>query len=607
MAPTSILGDRPRSRASLWVGVTTLVAFTLGGAFFLLTAALAFARHDAFNTGRYDLEIYTQVIWNTAHGRPFETTLLKTNLSHLAEHVALVLVPLAGLYRLFPDPKLLLGVQQLALALLGWPVFAWAHRALGSPWQALLVLACFYASPALAGVALDDFHAVPLAAVPVGVGFWLVLIGQFRVGALVSLLALPIEEEAALVVFGIGAFLWLTRQRWLGALVAGLAILWLATAVFVVMPRFHDPRTFGTIEGNRTLDHFSELRRDPLASLGRVFGPRGADAVLRLLLPTGGLAMLAPQALIPAFPSFAVLMLKDRDDTFGRHWVAPLLVVTWLAAAAGLARLSAGRPRRLGLALMTVGAVIAFVVASPLPAGGGFDAAGLRRGERVEELERAVDRVPPIGSVVASPNVVAHLANRAEAYVFPIDSHYAEELGWRRKRPDYYVLDLNDDLTTRAAASDRLNPLNADRPYAVWSSGRKVLVLSNSVDEPLVPLQAVYGRIRLLGYDLLGRENDRRLILHWDRTGEVRGRYDRDLTVYDRAGRQVLYEEDMPLSAVYGSNKWRDGQRILDEIALPNAAGPLRVRLAWVAQDKRRPILLPDRSEALEIVLPGPR
>ena len=39
---------------------------------------------DLGNTGRFDLEIYTQVVWNTGHGHPFQTTLLKTNLSHLA-------------------------------------------------------------------------------------------------------------------------------------------------------------------------------------------------------------------------------------------------------------------------------------------------------------------------------------------------------------------------------------------------------------------------------------------------------------------------------------------------------------------------------------------
>ena len=71
---------------------------------------------------------------------------------------------------------------------------------------------------------------------------------------------------------------------------------------------------------------------------------------------------------------------------------------------------------------------------------------------------------------MASPNLVAHLANRPEAYVFPIDSHYAEELGWRKKRPDLYALDLIDDLTNRATDSERLNPLNADKPYQVWST-----------------------------------------------------------------------------------------------------------------------------------------
>ena len=80
----------------------------------VLTCWMAFARYAAFQTGRFDLEIYTQVVWNIANGHPFATTLLKSNLSHLAEHVALVLVPIAGLYWLLPDPRLLLAIQQVA-------------------------------------------------------------------------------------------------------------------------------------------------------------------------------------------------------------------------------------------------------------------------------------------------------------------------------------------------------------------------------------------------------------------------------------------------------------------------------------------------------------
>jgi uncharacterized membrane protein len=580
----------------------------LGLGFFALTTWMAFARHDNFATGRFDLEIYTQVVWNIANGRPFETTLLKTNLNHLAEHVALVLVPIAALYRLLPDPRLLLGLQQAALALLGWPLFVVARRALGSLWQALVVLACFYLTPALAGVALDDFHAVPLAALPLTAGLALILLGRPRLGAVVALLALPAEEETALVVIGIGALLWLRRERRLGAAVAGIAAAYLAIVVLLVMPNFHDPRTLATVDGNRTLNHFQEIREQPRKLTDRLFGERGRDALVWVGLSTGGLALLSPATLVTAMPSVGALLLQNRDDTFGRHWVAPLLVGLWMATALGLARLPAGRARAAGLVLLVLGTAVAYRLVSPLPGGGRFDAGALRPDERTQLLKRAVERVPPTGVVVASPNLVAHLANRPEAYVFPIDSHYAEELGWRRKRPDYYALDLVDELTNRATNSDRLNPLNADRPFQVWSAGHKVMVLSEEAPTPTHPLDARWGdRVRLKGYDVEQLPAGTRLTLYWERYAETRGRYDRELDVIDRDSLPVLYEEDMALSAVYGLNKWRAGQTIVDEVLLPPASGPLRARIRWVAEDKRSPFRLADGSDALDLMLDSGR
>ena len=135
-----------------------------------------------------------------------------------------------------------------------------ARRALGSAWQALVVLACFYLTPALAGVALDDFHAVPIAALPLAVGMALVLLGRPRLGAAIALLALLAEEETALVVVGLGGLLWLRRERWLGVGVAAVAAVYLALLVLVVMPSFHDPRTLGE---RRRQPHAQPLRGDP--------------------------------------------------------------------------------------------------------------------------------------------------------------------------------------------------------------------------------------------------------------------------------------------------------------------------------------------------------
>ena len=601
---TPLTVARPRLSPGTLAWAAAPAAVALGGAFVALTLWMALMRHATFNTGRFDLEIYTQVVWNTAHGRPFETTLLKTNLNHLAEHVALVLVPISWLYAAAPDPRVLITIQQVALGLLGWPVYQWASRALGSPWQALVALACFYAGPALAGIALDDFHAVTPAALPLAVGFWLVLAGRPRLGAAIALLALPMEEESGLILLGLGAFLFWRRQRTLGLVVGAVAALWLALAVFVVMPRFHHPATMEAAGGNRTVGHFADLAESPGAVAGRLVGQRGLEAAVWLVLPTAGLAVLAPWTLVVAAPAFLALLLQDRDDTFGRHWAAPLLAVLWLGTVAGLARLPERRARWVGLGALVLGTAAAFRLVSPLPGGGRYDAAALRFDERTSLLERAIERIPPASTVVASSSVVAHLANRPEAYVFPIDSHYAESLGWRRKRPDFYVLDLYDDLTNRATISNRLNPLNADRPYHVWSAGRKILVLADRVPEPTALLDVGWaGRLRLKGYDLETSVDGARLVLHWERYGQIRGRYDRDLTVLDGRGNSVLHEEDMALSATYGSNKWRPGQTILDEILLPPAAGPLRVRVAWVAQEKRKPIVLDDGREAFELVL----
>jgi uncharacterized membrane protein len=593
-----------RSRGFGMTRVAVPAAVALGAIFFAVASWMAFTRHAAFNTGRFDLEIYTQVIWNTGAGHPFESTLLKTNLSHLAEHVALILIPIAWIYRLLPDPRLLLGLQQLALASIGWPLFWWARRALKSDAQALVVLACFYLTPALAGVALDDFHAVVFTTLPLAAGLALILSGRPRSGAAIALIALPIEEESALFLIGLGAFLFLRRERRLGVVVSGIAAVWLAAMVFVVMPSFHDPRTIGSVDGNRTLEHFAELRENPAMAVDRLFGERGRNAAAWILLPTGGLGVFAPASLLAGIPSFVALLLQDRDDTFGRHWVAPLLVAVWFATVSGLARVGDTRVRHAALGWLVVATGLSYWLVSPLPGGGTFDASALERSDRADYLRRAIERVPSSGVVVASQTVVAHLANRPEAYVFPIDSHYAEELGWRKKRPDIYVLDLYDDLTNRATVSERLNPLNADRPYHVWTEARKVLVLMDQAPEPTVPLEVRYGdRLLLKGYDLEATANGSRLIFHWERFGPLRGRYDRDLKILDARGNEVLYQKDMPLSTTYGSNKWQTGQVILDEVALPAATGPLTVQVAWVAQDKRNPFLLEDGSEAFEFVI----
>src|SRR5437868_5095472 len=56
------------------------------------------AELETFNSTSRDIGVYLQILWNTAHGRPFQTTLLESNRLHLAEHVALLLPVLSSAF-----------------------------------------------------------------------------------------------------------------------------------------------------------------------------------------------------------------------------------------------------------------------------------------------------------------------------------------------------------------------------------------------------------------------------------------------------------------------------------------------------------------------------
>src|SRR5919198_4027846 len=157
-------------RASHW----SWFAIGLGLLYTLITTSITWAEHATYNRTSLDLGVYTQLVWNMAHGRPFETTLLLQNRLHMAEHLALLLLPLGPLYGLLPDVRVLLLLQQAALALSGLPVFWLARCRLGSR-LGLMVLACYYAMPLLTDIALDGMYPIVFAAVPAGLAAALAL------------------------------------------------------------------------------------------------------------------------------------------------------------------------------------------------------------------------------------------------------------------------------------------------------------------------------------------------------------------------------------------------------------------------------------------------
>lgn len=364
-----------------------LVLFLLMLAYFVYFGLYATRRHLAFETGAFDLGVYVQPLWNFIQGRGFSASLIADNGPlRWATHVEPVLFLIAPLYRLWPEPRLLLWLQVAGLTLAALPLFALGARRLQSEWAALVVVIAYFLMPAAEAVTLFDFHAVTLAPLFLlaaiyfldralaaqGHSLWIWPeagpgpdqatgtdqidaptprpVTGYLLSALFFLLAMAAKEDIPLYVFMVGLYLLVLRRRWrAGGLLMIASLAWFYVATQVIIPAY---RTGGG--QSIYLAWFETLGDTPLAVVLSPFTRPGQ--VLALFFRPGSLPALgmlvAPLALLPlvglpfllmAAPGLAFSFLSQNPtlrqlETW--HYAAPMLPFVLLAAIDGLARLS---------------------------------------------------------------------------------------------------------------------------------------------------------------------------------------------------------------------------------------------------------------------------
>jgi uncharacterized membrane protein len=549
----------------------------------IVASANSIAELLTFNSTSRDIGVYLQMLWNTSHGRPFQTTLLESNRVHLAEHVALLLPVLSPLYAVRPDPRWLFLAQTGVLALAAAPVFLLARRMLGGVMLPTLFVAGYFLMPTVTEVAYDAFYPVIWAALPIGFAAYFMLTDRVRFGVALALLAIPIEEEAGLAVVGLGLMLALRRgHRLVGLALSGVALLWLVLVAMVVMPRFHEPSTLPSSGENRTLDHFAALREQPVETVSDLLTQRMPRAARWLLAPTGGLPLLAPQVLIADVPQAATLLLADKGERFRRHWTAPMLPTIWLAAVVGYASLRGRALRVVGVGLLVVGSTATYLLDSNLPGGGDSDPADLAWSERAEQHGYLVKQVPPGASVVASRRFLGAVADRAELYVFP--PSYQGKLWPPERRAQVYLLDLTNDGTFEALAG-RQSPLHAGRPYAIWLAGSDAMMLLDRAPEPARSVDRELSGIRLRGLAVRQDGASVEVEAHWQAPAKPPARLTRIVSIVDGQGRVLAESNGLALDDLLPTEQWPVGQEVIDRVRLDSPAEVARaVRLRWVDQ-----------------------
>jgi len=376
--------------------LATVALLFLVSLYALVFGVLAARAYPAHETGAFDLGVYDQPLWNAAQGRGLSLTLVPhLGPTRFAIHVEPILFLLVPIYRfLIDDPRVLLWLQTVVIALGGLPLYGLARRRLANNWAALAIVAAYFLLPALESVNLFDFHAVGLAPTLLLTalyfldlalitdddprGLWTHItkyqtsnhkhqvsgnrsysLGRLSVrsqtlyaglSSLFFLLALSTKEDISLHVFMIGLFVLVLRRRWRPGLALVLVgLLWFFLAFYVIIPSSRPTEAGSAYVGffDSLGDTPLEIALSPIRTPGRVLGllvtPENIRALIMLTLPLAFLPLVGLPIFILAAPTLAITLLSSNPlmhqlETY--HYAAPAIPFVILAAVDGIARLS---------------------------------------------------------------------------------------------------------------------------------------------------------------------------------------------------------------------------------------------------------------------------
>ncbi len=419
-----------RSRPSIPTTLLILAVVAYAATFSYLTIE----RYAAFEARALDMGNLNQAIWNTAHGNWFHLTNQPGTVNRLSLHVEPILLPIALVYKLYPYPPTLLVIQAVIVALGAIPLYALARHSLHHAWAALAFALVYLLNPTLQAANWLEFHPVTLAPTFLLAALYALFTDRRGMFALFALLAASCKEEIALLVFMMGAYLWLVRgrARW-GGLTMALSLGWALLAVFGFQQFFADGNIhwsrYGYLGDSPAAMVRSLLTRPDLV-LAQLHAAEAGRYLLDLLWPTGFMALFAPLVLLMALPSLAINLLADFPPMHQVHtliYAVPIIPFVFAAAVMGLANVSEWAGRRKPAAqvvlvpvlagLLLVGGLVDQRLHGYLPGSG--NAMALQVTDHHRRAAALIAQIPPDAAVSAQDRLNPHVSGRETVYIYP--------------------------------------------------------------------------------------------------------------------------------------------------------------------------------------------
>jgi uncharacterized membrane protein len=420
-----------RTSALLWARVTVAVASALSATYW---TAIAAQRWRDFETNAFDLGFFDQVVWNTAHGRVFETTFVPYNFA--GQHFEPVLLLFAPAYRLGAGPLLLTVTQAVAASSAAMLLFEAARRFGLRPPIAAAGSIAYLLSPYLHAALLFDFHPEVMVALPAFCALWAAAAGRPVLATLTAGSALLFKEDALFVVLSLAAVIAVYGYRRHASFLVVAALAWSVLLLSVLMPLLRDGRPsdlamrYSPLLGGREgAAGLAWAATHPLMVIGMLIDPSGLGSLARFLASSAPLAVAASWGLLPLVLAglAAVFSTHPPQQALQLHYAAELVPVAAIATMMGARRLAhASWPPGILTAALLLPALIGFVARSPVSPLAGTSHTAPTETHRFA-VHYALSLVPPDAPVSAQSGLLPRLSQRREAFEFP---RAATEADW---------------------------------------------------------------------------------------------------------------------------------------------------------------------------------
>ena len=324
-------------------------------AYTLIFSRIAYDRFRNFSDVHpEDTAAHSQYIWNTAHGRFLQQTVLYIG---GPDHLYLALAIIAPIYRVSNDMFAPLFLYTLVLASGALPVYLLAKDRLGSRHWALLIGIFYLLYPGTHYLNLQGLKPNILSVSPLLFSFYFWQAKKLRWFLVSLLLASLVTEVVSFFILMYAPLSWIKKRekRWvLGPLLIAVATLTICHLIFVPLV---SGGYFHGIKDHRFFHHIY------------LFSWRSYKHIFDFMGLAVGFLFLSWEAFVLAIPYLSFGTLTKHLQT---HYYYPLAIILWIALIYGLERIKkwreskglTGPPHKMMLVVALV--LLGFVFCDPL-------------------------------------------------------------------------------------------------------------------------------------------------------------------------------------------------------------------------------------------------